>query len=159
MDQVHYLVDFLWINSHIWPKQHPHPSAIVGGINVGFQGRKIKLPGDPQFDSWAITVYNDETWDLRTAFEQWRNSIAVFDGASDTIRGNGASSDPSSFVCDIVVQQLAKDANETAPVAFYTLYNAYPRQISDIQLDWDAENQIQTFQVQFDYDYHKLNLL
>ena len=42
----------------------------------------LKVYGDRTFDTWTITVINDENFRLRTKFEQWMNGISKLTDAS-----------------------------------------------------------------------------
>ena len=55
-------------------------------IDVPFRGRIFKVAGDRTIDTWTVTIINDESFELRNAFEQWTEVIAKLDnnlGATD----------------------------------------------------------------------------
>ena len=45
------------------------PASNVTPIDIPFRGRSLKVAGERTFDTWTITVINDEDFKLRTAFE------------------------------------------------------------------------------------------
>ena len=51
------------------------PASTLGTIDVNYRGRTLTLPGSRTFDSWDITILNDEGMALRTAFENWLNDL------------------------------------------------------------------------------------
>jgi hypothetical protein len=56
------------------------PPSTLGTIEVPYFGRKIKLAGDRTFDTWAVTVINDEDFAVRNAMETWMSSINTHQG-------------------------------------------------------------------------------
>ena len=49
------------------------PASNVAPIDVPFRGRILKVAGDRTFDTWTVTIINDEDFQLRSAFEKWMN--------------------------------------------------------------------------------------
>ena len=49
------------------------PASNVAPVEIPFRGRILKVAGDRTFDTWTVTVINDENFNLRHAFEQWMN--------------------------------------------------------------------------------------
>ena len=43
------------------------PASNIAPIEVPFRGRTLKVAGDRTFDTWTVTVINDENFQLRTA--------------------------------------------------------------------------------------------
>lgn len=43
------------------------PASNIASIDVPFRGRTFKVAGDRTFDTWSITVINDEDFKIRTA--------------------------------------------------------------------------------------------
>ena len=62
------------------------PSEMIGTIEVGYFGRKIKLAGDRVYDTWTVNVINDEDFLIRNALETWSNAI---NGRETNLRGFG----------------------------------------------------------------------
>ena len=81
------------------------PSSNITPIEIPFRGRTLKVAGDRTFDTWNITIINDENFRLRTKFEQWMNGINKL---SD---GSGATA-PGSYMGNAVVHQLGRGANQ-----------------------------------------------
>jgi hypothetical protein len=121
------------------------PSMVVSPIRVPYFGRHIKVAGNRDFEDWTITVFNDEDFGLRDMFEDWSNNI-------NSLQGNlRLTSDlESQYKSDIEVQQFDKLGNV---IRAYNMLGAWPSRVSQIDLDWEAQNQIEVFQVVFSYDY------
>ena len=65
------------------------PSSTITEIPVPFRGRILKVAGDRTFDTWTITVINDENFRIRSKFEQWMNGISkLSDGSGATSPGS-----------------------------------------------------------------------
>lgn len=133
------------------------PPVIIGNIDVGYFGRKVKVAGDRTYPDWNITVYNDESFSIRDAFEAWSNLINSFRGNMQSFEVSGSLDAISTqdYKVDIIVKQYAKTGpdDEEGVIRAYKLVGAYPPEIGDIKLDWDTNNQIETFDVTLAYDY------
>lgn len=138
------------------------PPSIIDQIEVPYFSRKIKVNGDRTFPDWSMTVMNDEDF-IRQALEDWHQAINSREPNRQF--GSGLAL-VSNYKRDIIVYQYGKTGTgpggeafssatlaSASPIAKYTLYGAFPILVSAIGLDWDATNQIETFDVTFAYDY------
>lgn len=118
------------------------PDSSVGQIPVSYRGRQLKLAGDRIFSPWSIQIVNDTNFALRNAFEQWM----------DLINSHKTNISPSNigYFQDWKVEQL--DRNDGI-LATYHLRGCWPIQVSDIQLSFDAQDQIEEFNVTLEYQY------
>ena len=123
------------------------PASTVADIPVNFRGREVHFAGERSFQPWSIEVYNDIDFSVRNAFESWIDSIQNAESTNGTLN-------PSSYQVDMTVSQL--DRNDQI-VKTYTFFDAWPTNIGAIQLDWDANNAIELFQVDFSYNYWTSN--
>lgn len=121
------------------------PSSTLGLIEVPYFGRKLKMAGDRRFDPWTVTIINDEDFLVRNAMEEWNNSINLYQ-QNVTALGSGA---PSLYKSQATVTQFGK-AGEILRV--YQFNGIYPEIVSNIDLAWAAVDEIEEFQVQFQYD-------
>ena len=55
------------------------PASNVASIDVPFRGRIFKVAGDRTFDTWTVTVINDEDFKIRKAMETWMQYIAQYE--------------------------------------------------------------------------------
>lgn len=132
------------------------PASTIAEVPVPFRGRILKVAGDRTFDTWTVTIINDEDFQLRTAFEQWMNVMSKLDDATGV-------TNPSSYMTDAYVQQLGRgrraeaDRNRTggrsAELRNYKFFDIFPTEVSAIELSYDSTDTIEeftvTFQVQF----------
>lgn len=126
------------------------PESNLGTINVAYFGRQVKLAGDRTFAPWEITVINDEDFLIRNALEQWSNAINSHQG---NIRSLGSAS-PLLYKSTAEVVQYSKTG---VPIRTYKFNGIFPRTVSPIQLDWDARDRIEEFNVTFEYDYWEVS--
>lgn len=120
------------------------PESVVPNIPVYFQGRAVNVAGERVFSPWSVTVYN-ENFVIRDALERWMHGI-------NDLNTNGGIIQPSLYCTDMLVTQL--DRNGT-PIKTIKLVNAFPIQISPIQLDWEANNQVELFETVLCYDWYE----
>lgn len=116
------------------------PAMVKGVIQVPYFGRRIKLAGDRTFMPWQVTVINDEDFLIRNALEQWSSTINGLDSNIRTL---------ANYKSEATVTQLAKDG---AALRTYHFHGLFPSEITQIDLDWGATDQYETFQVVFQYD-------
>ena len=121
------------------------PSSQLGLIEVPYFGRKLKLAGDRTFDAWTVTIINDEDFLIRNAMEQWNNYIQLYQ-QNVTALGTGA---PSLYKSQATVTQYGK-AGEVLRV--YQFNGIFPQAVGPIELAWNTVDEIEEFQVQFQYD-------
>lgn len=128
------------------------PASTISEIPVPFRGRTLKIAGDRVFDVWTITVINDTDFKWRNIFERWMNYITkVSDGSGST--------DPNEYQITAIVSQLARgpvgalatrgidNPTEIQILRKYKLYGVFPTNISQIDLSYNNENEIEEFTV------------
>tara|TARA_B100002019_G_scaffold246777_1_gene224837 strand:+ start:22 stop:621 length:600 start_codon:yes stop_codon:yes gene_type:complete len=123
------------------------PASNIGNIPVPFRGRVLPVAGDRTFDPWTVTIINND-FKIRESMEKWSNFI------NDMVLANG-SVDPDSYQRTGIVKQLSRQSgNDKIPVLRqYNFFGIYPNVISNIPLDYGATDQIEEFQVTFNYLY------
>lgn len=120
------------------------PSSDLGIIPVFYFGRQMKLAGDRTFGEWTVTIINDEDFLIRNAMEEWSNRINRLER---NIR------DISRYKSTASVTQFAKDGSR---IRTYEFNGIFPSNITPIDLDWSTTDQIESFQVTFQYDYWQI---
>ena len=123
------------------------PAMSVGGVTVPFRGRQIKIAGDRTFADWSVTVLNDTNFKLRNAFERWQNGI------NNMTDGEGLTN-PVDYQVDAFVDQLDRNGNT---LKSYTLRGAFPVNIAAIPLNYETNDDIEDFEVTFQYQYFETN--
>lgn len=126
------------------------PASTIGMIEVPYFGRKIKVAGDRTFDDWTCTFINDENFNIRNALEYWSNAMDQLSTNNQRKRINGADQNPYSYVANITINQYGKQGEI---VKEYTLVNAFPTSVGQIDVSWENNDQIEEFDVQWTYDY------
>lgn len=124
------------------------PSFITESVQVPYFGRTVKYSGDRVFQDWQVEVLNDADFGVRNLFERWSNGI-------NTLISNRMDEDlwPTNYKQSAEVIQFAQDGRELRRYKFSGLF---PTQIDAIGLSWAAANQIESFNVNFTYDYFEL---
>jgi hypothetical protein len=131
------------------------PASNIASIDVPFRGRIFKVAGDRTFDSWTVTIINDEDFSIRSAMEGWMQFISQYGDAS-------GSTDPNDYMREATVRQLTRNASTTGNTAFggdlsvaaqYKFYDIFPTNISAIDLSYDTSDTIEEFTVEFQVQY------
>ena len=127
------------------------PASNLGVIEVPFRGRTVKIAGDRTFDTWTATFINDRTFSIRAAMEKWMEAINAHE------KNNASLTQPSStsgYLADILVKQLERDNSTTGvSTTTYKLWGCFPTNISQIDLAYDSNDQIEDFTVEFQIQY------
>jgi len=123
------------------------PGSTVGVIPVPFRGRQVKVAGDRTFEPWTITCFNDHDFVVRNGFEKW------MDGINQHQAGTGFIN-PLIYATQMKVYQLNRVG---ARIKEYTLVGCFPSLVAPIELSYDANDQIEEFQVTIEFDYWTSN--
>ena len=121
------------------------PATTMNDIPVMYRGRAVHVAGEQSFQPWTVTIINADDFHARNVLEQWSDLIQNYD------QTNGEKN-VASYVRDLTVNQLDRNDN---PLYTYIFRNAYPVNVIEIQLTYDAPNQVEEFAVTFMYDYYK----
>ena len=129
------------------------PASNLGVIEVPFRGRTVKIAGDRTFDTWSATFFNDREFKLRAYFEKWLEQINTHEtNNAPLFKPNNSE----GYMATLGVKQLRKDTTEAGSVLRqYDLLHAFPTSVSQIDLAYDSNDQIEEFTVEFQYSYWK----
>jgi hypothetical protein len=117
------------------------PASTIASIDtINYFGRAIKYAGARTFDSWTVTIINDEDFLVRNALEAWMNGIVSHD--------TNLSGLPQDYKSNALITQYSKSGD---PLRTYKFEGLFPTSIAATTLDWDTDG-IQTFDVTFSYD-------
>ena len=119
------------------------PGSTMGTIIVPFRGRQLKMAGDRTFEAWTVTIINDTDFDVRNAMERWMNGINAHSA-------NTGLSSPILYEADLFIEQLDRNGDT---IKKYTFRGAFPNLISPIDVAYSANDEIERFQVTFEYQY------
>lgn len=117
------------------------PESQVGQYVVPYFGRQIKYAGDRVFADWSVTVINDEDFTVRNSMEAWLNFINTHD--------SNARGLPQDYKRNGQITQYSKDGKA---LRTYVFQGMFPISVDAIQMDWSTTDQIEEFNVTFQYD-------
>jgi hypothetical protein len=123
------------------------PGSTIANIEVPYRGRVLNVAGERVFQPWSVTIYNDVTFGLRNAFESWQAGIQRYAATE-------GKTNPADYQVELEIHQLDRNG---ATLKVYKFADAFPTMIGQIALDFDAANQIETFDVEFTYNYFTSN--
>lgn len=131
------------------------PASEIGVIDVYYKGRAVKFMGDrPPFPNWTVTVYNDEDFLVRNAFERWLSAMNAHVG---NVMSAPITPNPYSYKADAVVTHESTGSpnlvGSSVPIKQVKIVGMLPVRVGEIVLDWETTNTIETFEVEFAYDY------
>ena len=129
------------------------PASNLGNIPVPFRGRVLPIAGDRTFDPWTVTIINDTNFKIRDAMEKWSNFINDLQTSQGIIN-------PEEYQTSAFVKQLSREG-EANPGTIdilreYRFEGIYPNVVSSIPLDYGATDQIEEFQVTFNYLFYSV---
>ena len=137
------------------------PAANIGNIPVPFRGRVLPVAGDRTFDPWTVTVINDAQFNIRDAMEQWSNLI-------NDLQFDVGDINPADYQTKAEVFQLSRQSQGSGgqsagkggeiiqTLRTYNFEGIYPTEVSSIALDYGATDQIEEFQVTFNYLFYEV---
>ena len=119
------------------------PASTIETLPVLYRGRPVNFAGERTFQPWTVTIYNDTTFGIRNALEQWQSGIQNY----NTTDGR---TNPSDYQVDLTVTQLDRGGAE---IKSYKFVDAMPTLIGAIALDYEQQNAIEMFDVEFTYNF------
>jgi len=149
------------------------PASNIAAVDVPFRGRILKVAGDRTFDTWTVTVINDEDFKIRHAFEAWMNLLSKLDNAT-------GATNPTSYMKDAWVYQLGRSdqakgtkvidridaagpggtptgGGQATVLRSYKMYDIFPTNVSAIDLSYDSSDTLEEFAVEFQVQYFEIN--
>jgi hypothetical protein len=136
------------------------PASIITTNPIDYRGRKILYPGDrvysaEGFNVWTITVLDDKNSTITDTYQNlWHAAHAWSDSINDHETNRGSVS-----YCNILVEQLSLNGEDTTggstglPIKRATLINAWPQSISPLEMEMQARDQYNTFDITFAFQY------
>ena len=129
------------------------PASNLGNIPVPYRGRVLPIAGDRTFDPWTVTIINDTDFLIRDAMEKWSNSINDIQTAQGRIN-------PEEYQTSARVFQKSREGvgpgDPEQDLRIYKFEGIYPNVVSSIPLDFGATDQIEEFQVTFNYLFYEI---
>ena len=136
-------------SSNILVKAAAIPASTLAPLTVNYMGRAYKTPGFRTFDTWTVTVLNDEDMAARGQIIKWMQKIGgalrgsrsdLFGGAADTLAQHEG---------DATITQMGKDGR---PKQSWKVHQMWPTELGEIALDWSSDA-IEEYTVAFAFDY------
>ena len=115
------------------------PVSQIGNIDVPYQGRQLKVPGDRTFADWTVTVFNDPEMLIRGSFEEWMRDMQAHEE-------NVQYSSAADVYGQAEVYQLSRDGNI---IRTYKMTSIYPTEVAAIDVAWDSNDQVEEYAVTF----------
>ena len=131
------------LNSQFLCKAAQLPASTVENVPVMYRGRQVNFAGERTFQPWTVSIYNDTTFSIRNAMESWSNGVLNHGQTNGRVN-------PRDYQVDLLVHQLDRNG---ATVKTYKFVDAYPTNITAITLDYETNNQLEQFDVEFTYNY------
>jgi hypothetical protein len=123
------------------------PGSTIENIPVLYRGRPVNFAGERTFQPWTISIYNDTTFGIRNSLEQWQSGIQNYNSTNGRVN-------PTDYQVDLNVHQLDRNG---AIIKSYKFHDAYPTSISAVGLDFEQQNAIEQFDVEFTYNFFTSN--
>lgn len=123
------------------------PGSTLGTVQSYYFGREVKLAGNRTYPQWTVQVINDEDFTVRNAMERWHFAI---NSPVGNLRSPNAPQVDGGYGTDATVLQFGKQGDV---IKSYTFIGLFPIDISPIELNWGANDQIEEFALTFDYQY------
>jgi hypothetical protein len=123
------------------------PASSIETISIPYRGRPVNFAGERSFQPWTVSIYNDTTFNIRNALEQWQSGIQQY----NTTNGR---TNPTDYQVDLSVHQLDRNG---ATIKSYKFTDAFPTSIGAITLDYEQQNAIEQFDVEFVYNFFTSN--
>jgi hypothetical protein len=124
------------------------PESTIGMTPAYYFGREVKLAGNRTYGDWTIQIINDEDFLIRNAMEEWHSNI---NGPVGNKRATTAETVDDGYGVNATVIQYAKDSTA---IKQYQFVGMWPTSISNIDLNWQSNDQLEEFSVTFAYQYY-----
>lgn len=121
------------------------PASDIGVAPVFYRGRQLPLAGERVFAPWTVTILNDTDFIIRNALESWSNAI-------NDLRFNTGVTTPQIYTSDMSVHQLDRNGQS---LKSYKFIAAWPQTVSEIALAFNQNDQVEEFQVTFQYTHYE----
>lgn len=125
--------------------------TIATADDVGF-GPATSFAYDMTYNDITLTIIADEGMHDRKFFDYWMEKIVENTSGNWTSEHAGQISYYDDIVATMEIHQM--DALGTKTIGKCILHNAFPIQLSSMNLSWEEQNTYQRFTVTMSYRYH-----
>lgn len=123
------------------------PGSTIGIAPAFYFGREVKLAGNRTYPEWTIQIINDEDFMIRNVMENWVNGIQ---SPTNLPRLPDAAVVDGGYGVDATVIQYAKTGEI---IKTYDFKGMFPIDVSPIEVNWGANDQIEEFSVTLAFQY------
>lgn len=156
------ITDPFGLNKDIYTivKTAQFPGKFHDVIDFKYKGRNIPIKGQTRYDNtWTCTFYLEETHKLRDYFSMWIESLDQQhnmhkDLPDEVIAAQEKNSRDYTTTITIAQYNFDDDTQETAT---YQLYNAFPKSVNAIDVDYSAVGNVLEYTVEFAYSHFHMN--
>ena len=120
------------------------PESSLDFIEIPYLGRLYYDSGDRKFNDLTLTFVNSQDFAIRNFIEEWMHNIAQHNAPWQTKKSFNI------FMDELKVTQLDR---RNYPIKSYLFYGVFPVRCDQIKLDFTDENGIETFDVDFRYQW------
>lgn len=120
------------------------PAHTIEAMDVNYQGRIVKVPGDRTYADWSVTVYGENTMSIYNSCQDW---LELINGAASNI------SLPPAAVKDSAMVQLLDRTG--VPIKTIDMVGVFPTELGALSLDWSSNSTPLEFPITFAFDYIK----
>ncbi len=130
------------------------PASIITTNPIDYQGRKILYPGDriysaDGFNVWTVTIQDDISGGSALTSNLWSKLHIWCNGINSN--NNNIGNTTSASEADITVEQL--NLNGTAVLKRAVLKRAWPQSVGQVDMEMQARDQYNSFDVTFCFKY------
>jgi len=134
-------------NIPIMAKTSSFPGLEHSTTDIKFKGRSIPVKSQIKYtQTWDCTFYLTENHKLKKAFHDW-----IINQDIHNYSGSDVSEINNNYYTDIVIKQLNFDLDEERSA--YKLYNCFPINISNSEINYESLGEVLEFTVTFAYSY------
>ena len=136
------------------------PSKTLQKMDLMYKGRSIPIKGQVKYNQgWSATFYLSQDHKLKNAFEVWLEALDQrhnYGRLTTSVYGTQMAHATSGYTSTIKLYQTAFEGEDKT--ACYTLYNAFPVEVSELEYSAENVGQVQEFTVSFAYSHYTLEV-
>lgn len=119
------------------------PAGTIEPIEVPWQGQTYKIGSTHTFDTWSCTFNVDMAADIRKNFLEWQKKIHDPE--------TNEHGEPDSYLATVKIELLGTSGD---PILTYTLEQAWPSEVGEVDLAYDNKTEVAQFDVTFNYNWY-----
>ena len=135
--------------SNLLVKAAAIPASNLAPLTVNYMGRAYKTPGFRTFDTWTVTVINDEDMAARLQLIKWMQRLAGTLQGMRSDHAGGSAETLANYEGDATITQMGIDGSAKQS---WKGHQMWPTELGEIPLDWSSDA-IEEYTVAWAYDY------